>query len=293
MQSVYLLLSSVRALCAKSFLAMISCLLLCSGFSSLVPIPIAAAATPAYVRVIHASPFVGAADVFVDGTLLLTSFEFGSVTDYVSLPPGTHKIQIALVGKGINASALTQNLTVDEGKVYTVAALGTSAGHLSLQAFEDDNHLDPAHARVRIYQLSPNAGNVDVSVGGDEKVTGMGYPKASEYVDTNPGPCTFTLIKSPASLSPLTATLDAQVITSVFLVGMFNNSPKAQLLYKQAPTVPGLPQTGNDPSPLADNAQSLSPFSLLLIGGVLVLLLMVLCKSRPSSFKRVRTLLRI
>jgi len=293
MQSVSLLLSSARALCAKIFLAMISCLLLCSGFSSLVPIPSAVAATPAYVRVIHASPFVGTADVFVDGTLLLTSFEFGSVTDYVSLPPGSHKIQIALVGKGINASALTQSLTVSEGKVYTVAALGTSAGHLSLQAFEDDNHLDPAHARVRIYQLSPNAGNVDVSVGGDEKVTGMAYPKASEYVQTDPGPCTFTLIKSPASLSPLTATLDTQVVTSVFLVGMFNNSPKAQLLYKQAQTVPGLPQTGNDPSPLADNTQPLSPFSLLLIGGVLVLLMMVLCRSRPSNFKRVRTLLRI
>src|SRR5712692_9185052 len=37
------------------------------------------AATPAYIRVIHASPAVGTADVFVDGNLLLSSFAFGAV----------------------------------------------------------------------------------------------------------------------------------------------------------------------------------------------------------------------
>src|SRR6267154_1604990 len=60
----------------------------------------AAAATesPSFVRVIHASPFVGTADVFLDGTKLLSSFAFGAVTDYVPVPPGPHKIQIALVG---------------------------------------------------------------------------------------------------------------------------------------------------------------------------------------------------
>src|SRR6516225_5202948 len=64
----------------------------------------ASAASPSYVRVIHASPFVGTADVFVDGTKLLSSFQFGAVTGYVALPAGPHKVQIALVGKGIGAS---------------------------------------------------------------------------------------------------------------------------------------------------------------------------------------------
>jgi hypothetical protein len=64
------------------------------------------AAAPAYIRVIHASPAVGTADVFVDGNLLLSSFAFGSVTDYAPLPAGPHKVQIALVGKGIGASLI-------------------------------------------------------------------------------------------------------------------------------------------------------------------------------------------
>src|SRR2546428_10755546 len=62
--------------------------------------PVSADST-AFVRVIHASPDIGTADVFVDGSKLLSSFQFGAVTDYVQVPTGPHKVQIALIGKGI------------------------------------------------------------------------------------------------------------------------------------------------------------------------------------------------
>src|SRR5260370_2949500 len=118
----------------------------------------ASAQSPSYVRVVHASPFVGTADVFVDGAKLLSSFAFGTVTDYVAVPAGPHKVQIALVGKGINASALTENLAVQPGKVYTVAAIGTNQNNLQLQVFSDSNLAAPGIAKVRMYQLSPNGG---------------------------------------------------------------------------------------------------------------------------------------
>src|SRR6266700_4591684 len=92
-----------------------------------------------YIRVIHASPYVGTADVFVDGKLLLSSFQFASVTNYVPVPAGTHTVQISVVGKGIDAAVLDQDLTVSGGGVYTVAALGTQASALSLRVFADDN----------------------------------------------------------------------------------------------------------------------------------------------------------
>ena len=287
MKFIFLSFSSVWAPLERCFFAIIGCLFLCMGFSNLFPMQAIAAANPAYVRIIHASPFVGTADVFVDGQALLTGFEFASITDYVPVPPGTHKIQISLVGKGINAAVLTQSLPVEEGKVYTIAALGISAGHLSLQAFEDDNRLDPAQAKVRIYQLSPDAGSLDISIGGDRSVTGMTYPSASEYVDTGAGPCTFTLVNSRYSLPPLTATLSTQVITSVFVVGRFNGTPQAQWLYKQSPGVPGLPQTGNDPSPIANNREPVSSPALVLIGFMLVLSLITLRLWRRGNWKRI------
>jgi Domain of unknown function (DUF4397) len=291
MRSISDMLVAVRALVGKFLFAAISCLVFCVGFAGLLPMQTAlAATTPAYVRVIHASPFVGTADVFVDGQSLLTSFEFASVTDYVPVPAGTHKIQIAVVGKGINAAVLTQDLTVEEGKVYTIAALGTSANALSLQAFEDDNQLSPSQARVRVYQLSPDGGSLNVSVGGDSSVTDMmAYPTASDYLNTDAGPCTFSLINSHSQLAPLTVNLGTQDITSIFVVGMFNGTPQAQFVYKQSAGVPGMPSTGNDPSPIADIVQPLSPLSLSLIGGVLVLSLIALRKWRQGGFKRTKT----
>src|SRR5712692_11017386 len=124
------------------------------------PVPSARAESPAFVRVIHASPFVGTADVFVDGAKLLSSFAFGSVTDYVPLPAGNHLVQIALVGKGIGGAALTQTLTVAPGYVYTVAALGASSSTLSLVVFIDNNLVKSGTAKVRMYQLSPDLGPV-------------------------------------------------------------------------------------------------------------------------------------
>src|ERR1700686_3562193 len=104
------------------------------------------ATSPSFVRIIHASPFVGTADVFVDGAKLLSSFPFGQVTDYATIPPGPHKVQIALVGKGTGAAALTQTLSVSPGVAYTVAAIGTQASNLSLQVFVDNNFLSSGKA---------------------------------------------------------------------------------------------------------------------------------------------------
>src|SRR5215467_3711661 len=126
----------------------VSLLSLALGLSTLVALfgsqmEHADAQSPAFVRIIHASPFVGTADVFVDGSKLLSSFAFGAVTPYVPLPAGPHKVQIALVGKGIGAAALTQVLAVKPGIVYTVAAIGATPTTLALEVFIDNNFLPP------------------------------------------------------------------------------------------------------------------------------------------------------
>src|SRR5437763_6955206 len=96
-------------------------LLVCFG-TQVLP---ASAQSSAFVRIIHASPDVGTADVFVDGAKLLSSFQFGAITGYAAIPPGPHHVQIALVGKGIGAAVISQTLAVSPGVSYTVAAVGT------------------------------------------------------------------------------------------------------------------------------------------------------------------------
>jgi len=236
----------------------------------------ASAVSPSYVRIIHASPFVGTADVFVDGAKLLSSFQFGAVTDYVAVPAGPHKVQIALVGKGIGAAVISETLAVSPGVVYTVAATGADPSSLSLQVFIDNNLLSPGTAKIRVYQLSPDEGSVSVDTGGNTLLSGIGYQSASNYLSIAAGTYTLGMDSSTNSASlHVSAALKANTVTSVFAVGLVHGSPNIQLVTAQVQGLPGVPNTGSDPNalPQDDIVQPLSSWtwlvgfmSLLLIG---------------------------
>jgi hypothetical protein len=236
----------------------------------------ASAVSPSYVRIIHASPFVGTADVFVDGAKLLSSFQFGAVTAYVVVPAGPHKVQIALVGKGIGASVISETLAVSPGVAYTVAATGADPSSLSLQVFIDNNLLSPGTAKLRVYQLSPDAGSVSMDTGGNTLLSGIGYQGASNYLAIPAGTYTLGVDSSTNSASlHVSATLKANTVTSVFSVGLVHGSPNIQLVTAQVQGLPGVPNTGSDPHALSqeDNVQPLAVWtwlvgfmSLLLIG---------------------------
>ncbi len=232
------------------------------------------AATPAYIRVIHASPAVGTADVFVDGNLLLSSFAFGAVTDYVPLPAGPHKVQIALVGKGIGAAVITQTLAVQPGVVYTAAAIGSQATGLSIEVFIDNNFLAAGQAKARVYNLSPDAGSFNFSSGGNTLLNQVGYQQASNYMTLSAGSYNFDLTAPNTNTNlPLAMTLGKNTVTSIFAVGMANGTPKIELVPAQVNGVPGVPFTGSDPRPLpADSvqAQALTPWLLSIIASVFI-----------------------
>ena len=236
----------------------------------------ATAATPAYIRVIHASPAVGTADVFVDGNLLLSSFAFGSVTGYAPLPPGPHKVQIALVGKGIGAAVITETLNVQPGVVYTAAAIGSQPTSLSIEVFIDNNFLSPGQAKTRIYNLSPDAGAFNVTANGNTLLNQVSYQQASNYITLAAGSYNFDLTASGSNTNlPLTENLPKNTVTSIFAVGMTNGTPKIELVPSQVNGVPGVPFTGSDPNPLpgVDSVQAqelalwlLPIFAALLVG---------------------------
>lgn len=265
----------------KRALTRFSCLLLVSGSLALLVLLApwggrAEAATPAYIRVIHASPAVGTADVFVDGNLLLSSFAFGSVTGYAPLPPGPHKVQIALVGKGIGASVITQTLAVQPGVVYTAAAIGSQPNALSIEVFIDNNFISAGQAKARIYNLSPDAGAFNVSSNGSMLLNQVNYQQASGYLTLAAGSYNFDLTAPGSNVNlPLTQTLPKNTVTSIFVVGMANGTPKIELVPSQVNGVPGVPSTGSDPNALpgSDGVQAqnivlwlLPVFAAMLIG---------------------------
>lgn len=227
------------------------------------------AASPAFVRVVHASPDIGTADVFLDGTKVLSNFQFGTVTDYVTIPPGPHKVQIALIGKGIGAAVITQTLSVDPGVAYTVAALGANPGDLSLKVFTDNNLLSTGKAKLRVYHLSPGIGSVNVFNGSNMVISGLGYPETSNYLTLPAGTYTFnfTTTQSNVTLPTASTTLKENTVTSIFAVGLINGTPQIEFVTAQVQGLPGVPPTGSDPNPndVAGNSQSLTPWTWLFI----------------------------
>ena len=144
--------------------------------------PAVFAESPSFIRLVNASPDVGTVDVFVDGKKFLGNAMFASVTDYQQLPAGQHNVQVALIGKGIGASVITQKLSVQSGTAYTVAATGTRATGFSVQVFVDNNLMANGMAKFRIYQLSPGTGPLNVTGTGHTNIRALSYTQASNYL---------------------------------------------------------------------------------------------------------------
>ncbi|WP_376794792.1 DUF4397 domain-containing protein [Thermogemmatispora sp.] len=236
----------------------------------------AAAAPSAFVRIMHASPDIGVADVFLDGQRALSNFQFGTVTDYLAIPPGPHKVQVALIGKGPNAAVITQTLSVEPGFAYTVAAIGVQATGLSLVVFKEDNSLVAGKAKLRFYHLSPEGGPATLSANGTPLIKNLGYLQASDYTLLTPGRYTFDVDLAEQHVSQQT-TLEvaANQITSIFSIGLALGMPKLELVARQVAGTPGLPDTGSDPGPSAASPASSVGVPLALPLGLTLLLLVI------------------
>jgi Domain of unknown function (DUF4397) len=258
-------------LAVRSVAVKMGVLLLIAAFA-VQALPVAAApADTAFVRVVHASPAAGNVDVFVDGGKLLSNFAFGTVTGYVSVAAGPHRIQVAQTGKGIAASVIDQTVSVDAGAVYTVAAIGTDAKSFGLAAFSDNNLMDPSQAKVRVYHLSPNAGPVNVAAGGNTVITALTYKNASDYLSVAPAAYTFNVTATSANATvPIAATLSAGTVNSVFAVGLYKGSPALKFVLATVNGTPGMPGTGSDPRPVAPASTPFLPGLLGILGLVLI-----------------------
>ena len=228
----------------------------------------------AFVRVVHASPAAGTVDVYVDGAKLLSNFTFGTVTGYVMVPAGPHKIQVAPAGKGISASVITQTVSVAAGVPYTVAAVGTASTDFSLAAFGDDNLLSGSMAKVRVYHLSPDAGPVNVAAGNSTVISGLTYENASSYLSVPGSSYTFNVtVVNTGTKVPLPETLSNGMVYSVFAVGLLKGTPAITFKVAAVAGVPGMPNTGSNPNAIVAPTSPLNGWLLPIAATVSLMLL--------------------
>lgn len=217
-----------------------------------------AQSSSAYMRVVHAAPAAPTVDVYVDGTKLLTSFTFGTVTGYVPVSAGGHQIAVVPAGQPASAAVINQQVNLSAGTSYTAAAIGDANTTPALVAFADNNTLVSGKARVRVYHLSSDAGPVSVATGGQTVIPDLTFKNASDYLSVSPGSYTFDVtLKDNGKAVSTSAALSANQITSIFALGLVGGSGDIAFRFVAATisgTPSGLPPTGFDPHPAGTNS---------------------------------------
>jgi hypothetical protein len=144
--------------------------------------------TDASVRFVHASPDAPAVDVIVDGAVVAPNLVFGQATDFISVSPDEHQVQIVPSGSDAASAVIDTTFDPEGGSNYIVAASGllTEIEAKIYDVHKDD--LDAGKSRLRMINLSPDDVNVDLFVtGGDELIDDLEFGEASDYTDLDAG----------------------------------------------------------------------------------------------------------
>lgn len=175
------------------------------------------AATPANVRVVHASPDAPAVDIVVEDDFdnpLVPGLEFPDFTPYVAPVAGDYNIKVVdSATQGL--IALNLDVTLAAGAENTVIATNFLANIEEL-ILTDDNRRVATESKVRIVHGSPSAGDVDIYVAApgtdistiDPAFSNVPFQAETGYVSLTPG--SYEVSVTPAS-DPQTVAIFAPV----------------------------------------------------------------------------------
>ena len=238
-----------------------------------------AAADTAQVRVLHASPDAPAVDVHVNGDVVdaLTNVPFATLSDYLELPAGEHRIQVFAAGTSENA-VIDATVAVRAGSSYTIAATNALAA-IEAQVIVDDPSPVADAAQLRVVHLSADAPAVDVAPDGaapaDAVVKNLAYPNATDYL-TLPA-AAYDLEVRVAGTTDVALQLDAVELAagtsySVFAIGSAASGAANGLQVVVASDGMKLPDTSTIDEPVAAaSTMSILPIVLVALGVALLI----------------------
>jgi hypothetical protein len=142
----------------------------------------------ATLRVIHASPGAPEVDVLVDGQTLLQGVAYGTASDYATITPEEHRLQVIPTGQTADAAVVDETIDAAPGQAYLLAVFGL-LNDIGGDIYEVDlSEIEPGNARVRLINFSPDPGEIDLlETGGDEWFGNVELGGASDYRDIAPG----------------------------------------------------------------------------------------------------------
>jgi hypothetical protein len=142
----------------------------------------------ATLRVVHASPGAPEVDVLLDGQMLLQGLAYGTTSDYATITPEEHRLQVVPTGQTADAAVVDETIDAAPGQAYFLAVFGL-LNDIGGDVYDVDlSEIEPGNARVRLINFSPDAGAIDLlETGGDEWFGDVDLGNASDYRDIAPG----------------------------------------------------------------------------------------------------------
>lgn len=189
----------------------------------------------AWVRVLHGSPDTPSVDVYVGADLAsaakvdsLSGLEFGDISDYAEVPPGTYAVKVCASDDPSVCPIEVGALDLAADTKYTVAASDLLAS-IDVNVFVDDPDLgEEENAQVRVVHLSADTPAVDVltQAGDSIGIDGLTYPNRapdSGYASFPAGSYDLKVCASSDStlcpIDPAALDLAAGTAYSVFAIG--------------------------------------------------------------------------
>lgn len=161
------------------------------------PIPqVQQGARAAYLRFLNAIIGGGAVDVYVDGTLVVQSLDYGKVSNYATITSNVnlnHTVVVYQAGTKGNP-ILETRIPLNRGSVYT-EALGGTMPSIGLQSVSIQRMEIPTQmAILRFDHLSPNNTGIDVKLNGQKVFSCVSFWQVTSPIGLYTGSYTIELL---------------------------------------------------------------------------------------------------
>jgi hypothetical protein len=148
------------------------------------------ASSDACVRLVHAAPDAPPVDVYLNDAEIAQNLEFGTATEYVTVPSGTGRgVRVTATGTPVEEAIIDTSLDFDPGQAYEILVTG-GGDDLDLTVTGTDlRPLPQGQARLRVIHASPDADAFDMGIAGSEEnlFEGINFGDATDYVVLDAG----------------------------------------------------------------------------------------------------------
>ena len=122
------------------------------------------------MRLVHAAPDAPPVDVYLNDAEIAQNLEFGTATEYVTVPSGDGRgVRVTATGTPVEEAIIDTSLDFDPGQAYEILVTGAGDDLEATITGTDLRPLAQGQARLRVINASPDAGAFDVGIAGQRR----------------------------------------------------------------------------------------------------------------------------